>query len=195
MLLLGIVEVAFGCVCRPGVAWWANWPPCQAAPTGTPGCIGSQLGPDQPCFAHTDHHARAAALGRLRRGGPLDFVPGVELTEELLAEVVAAAPTGDGRRVLRDADLRGVRFQGEARFDQASFQGQAWFDWASFQGGALFSGASFRGGALFGGASFQGDAGFLGASFEGDAGFGGASSRARQGSTGRSLRAARSSLG
>jgi hypothetical protein len=90
--------------------WWANWPPCQAAPTGTPGCVGSQLGPDQPCFAHTDNDARAASLGRLRDGGPLDFVPGVELTGELLAGVLAAAPTQDGQRILRDADLRGVRF-------------------------------------------------------------------------------------
>ena len=153
------------------VPWWAGWPPCQAAPTGTPGCIGSQLGPDQPCFAHTDSDARAAALGRLRDGGPLDLVPGVELTGELLAGVLAAAPIQDGQRTLRDADLRGVRFQGEVRFDQASFQGQAWFDWASLQRGARFGGASFRGGALFGGASFKGAARFDQASFHGPARF------------------------
>jgi transposase-like protein len=57
-------------------------------------------------------------------------VAGVELTEELLAEVLAAAPIEDGRRVLRDVDLRGGRLQGEARLDQASLQGEAWFDWA-----------------------------------------------------------------
>jgi hypothetical protein len=72
---------------------------------------------------------------------------------ELLAGVVAAAPTGDGRRVLRAADLRGVRLQDDAGFGRVSFQ-----DYAGFNG-----------------ATFQGDAGFLGASFEGDAGFGGAS--------------------
>jgi hypothetical protein len=64
----------------------------------------------------------------------------VELTEELLAEVLAAAPAEDAHRVLRDADLRGVRFEGEARFDRAGFQGQAWSDWACFRRGALFCG-------------------------------------------------------
>jgi hypothetical protein len=132
---------------------------------------GSQLGSDQPCFAHTDNDGRAAVLGRLRDGGPLDFVAGVELTEELLVEVLAAAPIKDGRRILRDADLRGVRVQGEARFDQASFQGEAWFDWVCFRRGAVFGGASFQRDAGFGGASFAGDADFRPASFHGDARF------------------------
>ncbi len=146
-----------------GDRWSSLWPClpsscCLGGPTGRHarqrrrvclGCIGSQLGPDQPCSAHTDNDGRAAALGRLRDGGPLDFVAGVELTEELLAEVLAAAPIEDGRRVLRDVDLRGARLQGEARLDQASFQGEAWFDGASFWRGALFGGASFQGPARF----------------------------------------------
>jgi hypothetical protein len=116
MLLLGIVEVAFGCVCRPGVALVGQLAAMPGSADGHAWLYRQPAWPDQPCFAHTDHHARAAALGRLRRGGPLDFVPGVELTEELLAEVVAAAPTGDGRRVLRDADLQGLGNEPACRF-------------------------------------------------------------------------------
>jgi hypothetical protein len=111
----------------PVVPWWADWPLCQAAPTGTPGCIGGQLDPDQPCFAHSDDDGRAAAMRRLRDGISLDFLLGAEVTEALLAEVLAAAPTKDGRRVLPFVDLRGARFHSTAGFDGASFQGDAGF--------------------------------------------------------------------
>jgi Pentapeptide repeats (9 copies) len=156
---------------EPVVPWWADWPLCQAAPTGTPGCIGAQLDQDQPCYAHADDDARAAALDWLRDGTlGLEFLPGVEVTDELLAQLLAAVPTTDGRRVLRFADLRGARVQGTAGFDGASFGG-AWFDWASFQGDAGFAGASFQRGARFGGASFGGRVRFDAASFGGDAEF------------------------
>jgi hypothetical protein len=105
-------------------------------PTGTPGCIGAQLDQDQPCYAHADDDARAAALGWLGEGRPLGlyFLLGVEVTDELLGQVLAAAPSRNGRRVLRFADLRGARLRGTAGFDGVSFEGGAWFDWATFQG-------------------------------------------------------------
>jgi hypothetical protein len=105
-------------------------------PTGTPGCIGAQLDQDQPCYAHADDDARAAALGWLGEARPLGlyFLLGVEVTDELLGQVLAAAPSRNGRRVLRFADLRGARLRGTAGFDGVSFEGGAWFDWATFQG-------------------------------------------------------------
>jgi hypothetical protein len=90
---------------------WADWQACQAARKGPLGCIGSQLGPGRPCFAHSDKRSRRGRLEALRAGGPLDFGQGVEFTEELLAEVLKAAPTEDGQRMLHDADLRSASFQ------------------------------------------------------------------------------------
>jgi uncharacterized protein YjbI with pentapeptide repeats len=66
----------------------------------------------------------------------LYFLLGVEVTDELLGQVLAAAPSRNGRRVLRFADLRGARLRGSAGFDGVSFEGGAWFDWATFQGDA-----------------------------------------------------------
>lgn len=134
-------------------------------------------------------------LEALRTGGFLNFVQGVEFTEELLAEVLAAAPTEDDQRIFRNADLRGAsfegatgfrgaRFQGAANFGGAEFQGDAEFVHASFEGVATFDGARFqtawflsarlRGDARFEGADFQGDAGFSWANFQGDVRFSGA---------------------
>src|SRR6266542_1260181 len=154
---------------------------------GAPGCIGGQLDPDQPCFAHSDDDGRAAAMRRLRDGISLDFLLGAEVTEALLAEVLAAAPTKDGRRVLPFVDLRGAPFRGTAGFGGASFAGGAWFDRATFQGDSDFHTASFgrasgpgrpwfgemrfQGGAGFGGASFAGTTRFDGAAFAGGADF------------------------
>jgi uncharacterized protein YjbI with pentapeptide repeats len=166
---------------------WANWQPCQATPKGTPGCIGRQLDPDQPCFVHTDKDDRAVMLGQLREGGSLDFMQGVVFTEELLAEVLEATRTKNGRSVIRDADFRAARFQGAdfrtatfqggVEFDGASFGGDARFDGASFERDALFRGARFEGNAVFAGARIQLGAGFAGASFQRDASFHGASIR------------------
>src|SRR6266498_2792076 len=156
---------------------------------GAPGCIGGQLDPDQPCFAHSDDDGRAAAMRRLRDGISLDFLLGAEVTEALLAEMLAAAPTKDGRRVLPFVDLRGASFQrtawfggvsfrGDARFGGASFAGGAWFDRATFQGDSDFHTASFGrasgpGRPWFGEMRFQGGAGFGGATFAGTTRFDG----------------------
>jgi hypothetical protein len=132
---------------------------------GTPGCIGGQLDSDQPCFAHSDDDGRAAAMRRLRDGISLDFLLGAEVTEELLAEVLAAAPTKDGRKVFPFVDLRGARLHSSAGFDGVSFEGPFWSAWSTFQGDAGFFEASFQRYAWFGGATFRGDARFGGASF------------------------------
>jgi uncharacterized protein YjbI with pentapeptide repeats len=132
---------------------------------GTPGCIGSQLDPSQPCFAHADEDARAAKLKQLDDDGLLDFVQGVEFTEQLLTELLAAAPIKDGRSVLRGADFRSARFQGSAMFCQVSFLGDAVFDRVTFQGDAKFTAASFQSNAQFDRVSFYGDAVFDGVSF------------------------------
>jgi pentapeptide repeat protein len=154
-----------------------DWQLCQAAQRGAPGCIGGQLGPGLPCFAHTDRDDREAGLKALREGGSLDFVHGVEFTEELLAEVLEAAPREDDQSILRDADLRGATFQGDAWFGEVSFQGDARFGGVSFQGDAWFNLADFKGKAWFDSVSFQGNAEFNSVSFRGDAWFRGASFR------------------
>src|SRR6266540_1577046 len=136
---------------------------------GAPGCIGGQLDPDQPCFAHSDDDGRAAAMRRLRDGISLDFLLGAEVTEELLAEVLAAAPTKDGRKVFPFVDLRGARFQSTAGFDGATFAGTTSFDGAVLGDGADFRAASFHRDARFDRTTFAGTTRFELAAFADDA--------------------------
>ena len=150
---------------------WVDWQQCSAASKGTPGCVGRQLDPDQPCFAHSNKDGRVARLNALRNGGSLDFVQGVEFTKELFAELLEATPTEDGTRVLHNADFRAASFQDDVRFFPISFQNVARFDGASFQGDAEFEAAIFPSIASFEGATFQGDAQFTNADFRGEAWF------------------------
>jgi Pentapeptide repeats (9 copies) len=155
---------------EPVLARGTAWRRCEVTRKGRPGCVGIQLDHGQPCFAHhADKNARAARLKQLKDGGLLDFVKGVEFTEELLATLFLAAPSKDGRIILRGADFRSARFQGGPAFQEVTFLGDAKFDRATFLGDAIFNRAIFRGDAKFTAASFQNDAQFNLVSFFGDA--------------------------
>jgi uncharacterized protein YjbI with pentapeptide repeats len=166
---------------------WLDWPACAVMGSV---CLGRQVDADGLCLAHTGEGERKAIFSRLAAGGPVEAAAGVQFTEDLLADLVAALPRNDdGAPVLREADFRlavlpalnleaatfvnarfdQVSFQGAARFDQASFQGSAWFNQASFLGDVSFGGASFLGGASFGGVNFRGEGWFRGARFHDNA--------------------------
>lgn len=162
--------------------WWAC---CSGR------CWGIRLDASSRCFAHAGKDRRAAVLEELGAGRPLDFTRGVWLTEDLLEEILAAAPRDDDRIVLNEAscelatleaaDFSGVIFQGLAhfgyatfqgatRFDSTAFQGRAWFESATFQADTWFPDASFED-ATFDSAVFQGAAEFGQSTFHGDASF------------------------
>jgi uncharacterized protein YjbI with pentapeptide repeats len=117
----------------------------------------------------------------LANGAPLDFVRGVTLTRQLLAELLDQAPTAqDGRRrIFRNADFRSAVldqvafkqacFTGDANFSRAHFQGHADFEGARFEGSADFQRAHFDSRADFGATSFLGSATFSFVRFQGGA--------------------------
>jgi hypothetical protein len=135
-------------------------------------CLGVRLEAGDFCLAHTEPSTRRDVFQRLADGLPLTFVRGVPFTPDLLADLLAAAPTDDDNEpMLRQALFMRAHFEGDAGFDGASFHGDARFDDASFHGDARFDDASFHGDARFDDASFHGDARFDDASFHGDAQF------------------------
>jgi uncharacterized protein YjbI with pentapeptide repeats len=126
------------------------------------------------CLTHADDQDRTAALDRVGEAGAID-ARGVEISDQLLAEILAAAPRArNGRALFRNARFDQAIFTSIAVFDRATFTSGTVFSGATFASEAEFSGATFSGGAVFGGANFSGDARFGGATITGDAAFTGA---------------------
>jgi uncharacterized protein YjbI with pentapeptide repeats len=146
-----------------------SWPECEAA-----GCTGIKLGSGSQCLAHANGPNRDEALNQVRQTGAID-VRGVQISEQLLAAILAAAPRGrNGKALFRGARFDRATFTGAAAFSRVTFTSGTVFSGAIFTGGAEFSGATFSGGAVFDAATFSGDARFGGAAISGDAIFGGA---------------------
>ncbi|MHB1430616.1 MAG: pentapeptide repeat-containing protein [Streptosporangiaceae bacterium] len=155
---------------------YVDWPTCSEAE-----CIGVRLDTGT-CLAHADDQARRAALEQVTQTGKVD-ARGVTISPELLADILAATPTGDdGHLVLISALFARATFTGDASFTRATFEGGAEFSGATFQGAAEFSGATFQGAAEFSdaifkrlvsfeGTTFTGIARFILATFQGIAGF------------------------
>ena len=158
-------------------------PPWSGCSADQGRCNGIQLNEAGRCFAHARMEDQLTALAQLREGRPLDFTAGVPFSQNLLAELLASAPTTEqgspllveaifaGASFRGTADFRHVTFQGSTRFERASFHGDAWFDGATFLGTTDFGDTSFEGVAGFNQARFQGDTRFVQARFEGAAGF------------------------
>jgi hypothetical protein len=137
-----------------------DWPTCEVED-----CQGRQVAARGRCLAHTSKYQRKAIFARLAAGAPIEVTTGVQFTEELLADLLAALPRNDhGKPRLHEADFRLAVLPAlnldrttlvAARFDGASFQGNAAFDKARFEGDASFGGASFQGDARLDGVSFQ----------------------------------------
>lgn len=144
------------------------WEPCWERE-----CIGVQLGTDRKCLAHTNDRNRKAALSNLRDGTDLDFTRGVPITEDLLAEILDAAPSdADGNPILHSADFSRASFLGDADFRRAVLSGRTEFAATLFEGIANFQEAKFNTDANFHGAKFNGLARFKKAVFEGLVTFG-----------------------
>jgi uncharacterized protein YjbI with pentapeptide repeats len=164
-----------------------DWPACKID-----GCRGRQVDGDSRCLAHTTKDKRETIFAQLAIGAAVEAVTGVQFSEDLLADLLAAVPRNDeGAPVLHDADFRravlptldlqratlvnarfdGASFQGDVRFSEASFEGDIEFSGTSFWGAAWFWKANFQGIARFGGASFQDLAVFHGVLFQDDARF------------------------
>jgi uncharacterized protein YjbI with pentapeptide repeats len=166
------------------------WPECEQPQA--PRCTGIKLTHSKLCLAHATDQDRAIALKKLGETGIID-VRGVQISEQLLDQILAAAPRGANRRplfkqsrfersifdgnvefkgaTLADAAFTGATFSGDAWFDEARFSGDARFAGATFSGDAGFEEARFSGKAMFGEASFSGDAWFRWALFSGDSWF------------------------
>jgi uncharacterized protein YjbI with pentapeptide repeats len=153
------------------------WPVCEVA-----GCTGIQLASGKLCLAHADGPERDAALNQVSMTGVID-ARGVQISDQLLEQILAAAPRGQNgkalfnasrfHRAIFDGDVTfdGVTFGGDADFHGVTFGGKAGFGGATFSGRAVFNGATFRQPAAFGRATFSGQAGFSQATFSSRAGF------------------------
>lgn len=155
-----------GSVARPTDT---HWPMCDVTD-----CTGRKHPSGSRCLAHADAPDRAAALNQVHETGAID-ARGVQISDELLAEILAAAPRArNGKALFRNARFDHATFTSAALFGGATFTSGTVFSGATFTEGAEFSGATFSGGAVFGGANFLGDARFGGATITGDAAFNGA---------------------
>ena len=97
-----------GSVARPTNT---HWPVCDITD-----CPGIELPSGNRCLAHADDPDRAAALNQVHETGAID-ARGVQISDQLLAEVLAAAPRArNGEALFRNA-----------RFDRATFTGAAVF--------------------------------------------------------------------
>jgi hypothetical protein len=102
------------------------------------GCIGVRLPTGGKCWAHAEGSDLDAALDGLRHGGQLD-ARGVPITDELLNEMLAAAPQDELRRpVLTDARFHEATFSDDAKFSRAVFKGDSSFERAIFKDRAWF---------------------------------------------------------
>ena len=149
------------------------WPVCEAAD-----CAGIQLASGKLCLAHAGGPERDAALNQLSTTGVID-ARGVQISHQLLEQILAAAPRGKNGNALfkasrfdraiftSRAEFREATFSGDARFDYATFSGNAEFGKATFSSGASFGSATFSGGGSFGDATFSGEAWFDDATFSG----------------------------
>lgn len=138
-----------------------------------PGCTGVR-GPAGACLAHMDDTERAAAMGALARGRPLD-ARGVRIDGALLGQILDASPCDEcGRPILNRARFDRATFAPGAGFTKVVFAKEASFDRARFEGDANFEGARFDGNVRFARVSLAGRAGFDDAAFAGQAWFGGA---------------------
>jgi uncharacterized protein YjbI with pentapeptide repeats len=159
------------------------------------GCVGVQLASTAWCLGHAAKQAPDAFDAELKRIGAEGTVDarGVDLSVELLARLLAAAPVKDGRATFTAARFDRASFRGRAVFDQVTFEGeasfggaafhhlagfhgvrfgdQAWFVEASFGGVARFHQSTFAGRAWFEQATFKDRAGFNGVRFEDRAAF------------------------
>jgi hypothetical protein len=134
-------------------------------------CAGMAVGKDGACIAHVGADERRGILERLQAGGPLDFTPGVRITEALFREILDAAPREHGRTRLLSGDFSGAVFEGEARFERTTFWGTTSFRDARFEQRASFERTTFRDTTSFRDARFEGRAFFDDASFQASVSF------------------------
>jgi Pentapeptide repeats (9 copies) len=136
-----------------------------------PGCTGIKLDHGEQCLAHASDQDRYTALKEVSETGKID-ARGVQISQQLLDEILDAAPRGEnGRALFRSSQFDHAIFDGDIAFDGVNFEGDAWFRQAAFSGDAGFDNATFSGRAAFDGAAFSGDARFIEATFGGGATF------------------------
>ncbi|GGJ79440.1 hypothetical protein GCM10011583_08780 [Streptomyces camponoticapitis] len=151
-----------------------DWSYCGhgADPTDDPvGCRGIHVAGTLACLVHMEETDRAAYLGTLTPGAPIDH-RGTPFDQDLLHRLLdALSDPAPGRPTLGSARFDGATFSGHVSFDGVTFTGDAGFGKAAFTGDASFDDATFTGNAWFGEAIFAGDARFRGVTFAAGCGF------------------------
>jgi uncharacterized protein YjbI with pentapeptide repeats len=162
-----------------------DWPTCSHhSRQGGRSCVGRRAGNFDYCLAHLAPGQLDQVLQRLQPGADLD-ASGTSISAELLARILRAVRSEDGRPAFGSAsfhkanftevaDFDGIQVTGEAGFDDARFGQDVSFRRAQFTGTSSFMGTRFEGRASFGSACFGGEAPFFRAIFMRSASFDGA---------------------
>jgi uncharacterized protein YjbI with pentapeptide repeats len=140
-------------------------------------CLAPALTAGAKCFSHSRQVDRDSALREVNAGGKLWFCRNLELSNEILSQILLAAPRSSGNLpILRDADFTGAIFDDFAQFwiPQSYpsrlaliFDGPAIFTQAVFKRGVDFESARFNATADFTAADFIGSANFDDCTFAG----------------------------
>jgi hypothetical protein len=102
-----------------------DWPEPQSCEADS--CTGVALVGER-CLVHCTPDRRQSALRGFGNGGALDFTRGLSITQDLLQEILDAAPRdADGNPVLFYADFGNATFEHGATFHRATFQGPVSF--------------------------------------------------------------------
>jgi uncharacterized protein YjbI with pentapeptide repeats len=124
-----------------------DWPEPQSCEADS--CTGVALAGGR-CLVHCTSDRRQSALRGFRNGGTLDFTRGLSITQDLLREILDAAPRdADGNAVLFHADFGNSTFELGGTFHRVTFQGPASFKETIFQGQAVFEDVVFEGPVTF----------------------------------------------
>ncbi|MFB6619895.1 SAV_2336 N-terminal domain-related protein, partial [Streptomyces sp. NPDC056367] len=142
-----------------------DWRLCGYRAENPVACIGIRLPGYDRCLAHVASADRAAYLGTLAPGSPVDF-RGTTFGPGLLGELLrAVTEQGAGRVRMGRANFDHACFTDEWVTEQAEFTGSVSFRRAVFERRARFSGCAFAGRASFDGAVFHHVAAFDSARF------------------------------
>jgi uncharacterized protein YjbI with pentapeptide repeats len=175
-------DLAYNCAMHDTDASRPDWPTCShhSRESGR-SCVGRRAGEFDHCLAHLTPDQLDQVLQRLQPGDELD-ASGTPISAELLTKILHAVQGEDGLPAFGSvefrganftevADFNGVRFAGEACFDDVQFNQDVGFCRAQFTGDASFMGTRFEGIAKFGAVCFSGEVAFFRAKFMSSAGF------------------------
>jgi hypothetical protein len=137
------------------------------------GCDAAQAQGEPRCLTHADPQRRKELLSAWAKGQAALSAVAVVVDNDLLGEILAAAPADDkGHKQLRNINFTQATFGDSVRFWRATFGDRARFNGATFDDGAWFVGATFGDDAWFGRATFGDNAQLGGATFGDRAWFG-----------------------